>query len=160
MEKRSGKFYYKNERETMELLGMKQVPGSGSGWVAKEDGENDHVLCQLKSTDAGSIRISKQDIDKLIINSMIERKVPVFAIQFLQSNEVFLLCRPLDLPEMAEFIKTGVSDRKNEQLVELDISNIAAKRRKKPEVKSSEAAREKFRAENSKRWKKKERSAT
>lgn len=33
--KRSGKFYYRNERETLEALGFKQVPGSGNGWVAK-----------------------------------------------------------------------------------------------------------------------------
>ena len=55
--KRSGKFYYRNERETMEMLGMRQVPGSGNGWVAKEDGENEHLLCQLKSTDGNSIGI-------------------------------------------------------------------------------------------------------
>lgn len=158
--KRSGRFYYKNERDTMELLGMKQVPGSGNGWVAKEDGENEHVLCQLKSTDASSIRIHKIDIDKLLLNAAVDRKVPVFAIQFLQSDEVYLLCRPLDLPEIAEYIETGVAQRGQEQLVELNPSGKRGKPRQKPSIKSSESARERFRSENSKKWKKEGRSAT
>lgn len=33
MPKRSGKFYYKNEKKTLEALGFEQVPGSGNGWV-------------------------------------------------------------------------------------------------------------------------------
>ena len=42
--RRSGRDWFKNEKEVMELLGLKQVPGSGSSWVAREDGENDDVL--------------------------------------------------------------------------------------------------------------------
>ena len=111
MPKRSGKFYYKNEREVMESLGLKQVPGSGNGWVSKEDGENDFILCQLKSTDANSIRVQKLDIDKLVDHSITAHKLPLFAIQFLKSNEVWLMARPEDFTEISKYINTGVCEK-------------------------------------------------
>ena len=155
--RRSGKFYYRNERETMEMLGMRQVPGSGNGWVAKEDGENEHLLCQLKSTDGNSIGVKKIDIDKLLLNAETEHKLPVFAVQFLKSGEVYLLVRPIDIEEVAEYLDTGVVKRSDEDdIVEVN----EAKAEKKPVVRSSESARERFKAENSRRFKKKERSAT
>ena len=52
--KRSGKFWYRNEKKTLEALGFKQIPGSGNGFAAKEDGENELALVQLKSTDSSS----------------------------------------------------------------------------------------------------------
>lgn len=104
---RPGKFWHKNEREVMELLGLRQVPGSGNGWVAKEDGESEHVLCQLKSTEASSIRVQKQDIDKLEYHAMVSKKLPVFAIQFVRSGQVYLLVKPLDLVDAARYIKSG-----------------------------------------------------
>lgn len=33
MPKRNGKFYYKNEKQTLETFGFTQVPGSGNGWI-------------------------------------------------------------------------------------------------------------------------------
>lgn len=155
--KRSRKFYYRNERETMEMLGMRQVPGSGNGWVAKEDGENEHLLCQLKSTDGNSIGIKKIDIDKLLLNAETEHKLPVFAVQFLKSGEVYLLVRPIDIEEVAEYLNTGVVKRSEEDDI-VEVKKIRAK--KKPVVKSSESARERFKAENNRKYKKKERSAT
>lgn len=155
--KRSGKFYYRNERETMEMLGMRQVLGSGNGWVAKEDGENEHLLCQLKSTDGNSIGIKKIDIDKLLLNAETEHKLPVFAVQFLKSGEVYLLVRPIDIEEVAEYLNTGVVKRSEEDDI-VEVKKIRAK--KKPVVKSSESARERFKAENNRKYKKKERSAT
>lgn len=104
---RSGRFWHRNEREVMELLGLRQVPGSGNGWVAKEDGESEHVLCQLKSTDASSIRVQKQDIDKLEYHAIVSKKLPVFAIQFVQSRQVYLLVKPLDLVDVAKHVKSG-----------------------------------------------------
>lgn len=155
--RRSGKFYYRNERETMEMLGMRQVPGSGNGWVAKEDGENERLLCQLKSTDGNSIGVKKIDIDKLLLNAETEHKLPVFAVQFLKSGEVYLLVRPIDIEEVAEYLDTGVVKRSEED----DIVEVKkAKAKKKPVVRSSESARERFKAENNRKFKKKERSAT
>nr|DAZ27133.1 MAG TPA: hypothetical protein [Caudoviricetes sp.] len=155
--KRSGKFYYRNERETMEMLGMRQVPGSGNGWVAKEDGENEHLLCQLKSTDGNSIGVKKIDIDKLLLNAETEHKLPVFAVQFLKSGEVYLLVRPIDIEEVAEYIDTGVVKRSDEDDI-VEVKEVKVK--KKPVVRSSKSAREQFKAENDRKFKKKEISAT
>lgn len=158
MPKRKGKFYYQNEAEVMGMLGMKQVPGSGNGWVSKEDGENDYVLCQLKSTDASSISVKKLDIDKLILHALTSRKVPVFAVQFLTSDEVFLLVRPLDLPDVAEYLTTGKCISPSAA----DIVNLGdgPKPHAATKVKSSASARERFNQERERRYKKKERKAT
>ena len=62
MAKRSTKFYRKNEEEVMRSLGLTPTKNSGAGWIEKEDGQNEHVICQLKSTDAQSIRVIQKDI--------------------------------------------------------------------------------------------------
>ena len=41
---RKQKFWFKNEKRVMKRLGFEPVPGSGSGWVNKEDGENENLL--------------------------------------------------------------------------------------------------------------------
>lgn len=105
--KRTGKEYRKIEKDAMEMLGLRPTKNSGSGWVEKEDGENDHILCQLKSTDAGSIRVSKQDLDTLQYNATVSHKLPVFAIQFLQSNEIYLIVKPELLGNIESYLKTG-----------------------------------------------------
>lgn len=103
--KRSGKFYRKNEREVMKSLGFEPTPNSGSGWICKEDGQNEDAICQLKSTDAKSIRIDQKDIEALEYNALVSHKIPVFAIQFLNTNEIFLLIRPEHLGEVSKIIK-------------------------------------------------------
>ena len=107
MMKRSGKFYRKNEAEVMKALGLKPTKNSGSGWVEKEDGQSEDVICQLKSTDAQSIKVNKKDLDVLSYNAAVAHKLPVFAIQFLQSNEVYLLIKPEMLCEAAKYIEPG-----------------------------------------------------
>lgn len=142
---RSGRFYYKNEAEVMESLGMKQVPGSGNGWVAKEDGENEHVLCQLKSTDANSISVHKLDLDKLQVHAFTDKKIPVFAIQFLKSNEIYLLVRPEELQEVAEYIDTGIYSCEDTSGLRglLDASDDGMETLRNV-VKSSSSSREKY----------------
>lgn len=158
--KRSGKFYRKNEAEVMESLGLKPTKNSGSGWVEKEDGQSDDVICQLKSTDAESIRIHKKDLDVLSYNAAVAHKLPVFAIQFLQSNEVYLLVKPDMLCEAAQYIETGEYTNAN-AFVGVDLSEhedmVATPRRT---IKSSSKAREQFQRENERKFKKEKRSAT
>lgn len=108
--KRSGKWYRRNERDVMEMLGMEPTPNSGSGWVVKEDGQNDHVVCQLKSTDANSIRINKKDIDTLEHNAAVEHKVPVFAIQFINAGQVYLVIKPSAIGDVQRYLKTGKNE--------------------------------------------------
>ena len=136
------------------------MPGSGNGWVAKEDGENDNVLCQLKSTDSMSYRVGLKDINELLHNASVTHKVPVFAVQFLQTDDLFLLVRPLDVPELAKYIETGVNER-DESLDIIDVdSSRDSVQKSKSVIRSSKSARDRFNKKNENRWKKKERSAT
>lgn len=114
---RSGKFYRKNEKEVMESLGLIPTPGSGCGEVWKEDGQNDYVICQLKSTDANSIRVQQKDIRTLENNAAVSHKIPVFAVQFLNTNEVWLMVKPEDLPDVSEYINTGKTSKPTLPLV-------------------------------------------
>lgn len=158
MAKRSGRFYYKNERETMERLGLRQVPGSGNGWVSKEDGENDNVLCQLKSTDGTTYRVDIRDVNALLHNANVTHKIPVFAVQFLQTDDLFLLVRPIDVPELSKYIETGVNEREGWSTV-VDECGPQKPSGALPVVRSSKAARDRFNTQNRKRFEKKERSA-
>lgn len=157
--RRSGKSWYRNERETMAQIGLYQVLGSGNGWVAKEDGENENVLCQLKSTDGASISVRKMDVDKLILNAEVERKIPVFAIQFLSSGDLYLLVRPLDLPEVARYLETGVNEREGRSETISDDSEEDWYDDAAPVLESSQRARERFSEQNRRKYEKKERSA-
>lgn len=143
----------------MKSLGLKPTKNSGSGWVEKEDGISDAVICQLKSTDKESIKLNKRDIDVLNYNAGVCHKMPVFAVQFLQSNEVYLLVKPDMLTDIAKYIETGTYTSQNDFL-DLDVSDVeetAVKTKRK--IKSSSSARIKFNEENEKKFKKERRSA-
>ena len=60
--KRTTKFYRDNEADVMSALGFVPTSNSGAGWIEKEDGQNDYLIAQLKSTDAMSISIHQKDI--------------------------------------------------------------------------------------------------
>lgn len=159
MMKRSGKFYRRNEEEVMLALGLKPTKNSGSGWVEKEDGQSDEVICQLKSTDKESIRLNKYDIDTLNYNAAVSHKLPVFAVQFLSSNETYLLVKPEQLREVAKYIETGERETKNDfiglDLSECDDLYVAPV----VKVKSSSTARENYNKEIKSKFKKKGKSA-
>lgn len=157
--KRSGKFYRKNEAEVMKTLGLKPTKNSGSGWVEKEDGQSENVICQLKSTDANSIKVNKRDLDVLSYNAAVAHKLPVFAIQFLQSSEVYLIIKPEMLCEAAKYIETGEYESTNE-FVGIDLSECEEVTVKpKRVIKSSSNARENFHKENERKFKKEKKSA-
>lgn len=158
--KRSGKFYRKNEVDVMHSLGLEPTPNSGSGWLIKEDGQSEYVICQLKSTDANSIKVNKKDLDVLSYNAAVAHKLPVFAIQFLQSSEVYLIVKPEMLCEAAKYIETGEYESTNE-FVGIDLSEHETMTSKiKKVIKSSSNARERFNKENERKFKKEKKSAT
>jgi hypothetical protein len=136
MPKRSGKFYNKNEKEIMIKLGLKPTIASGSGWVQKEDGENDHVLCQLKSTEKNSATFHLQDFYTLEKNSQVAKKLPLFVLDFIHTGEQFLLVRPSDIVEVVKYIETGDCTI-NEPIV----THKETKTIKKPKVKSDPDAK-------------------
>lgn len=127
MNKRSTKWYRKNEAEVMERLGFKPTRNSGAGWVEKEDGQSEQCICQLKSTDKQSISVKQNDLHILEQNAAISHKLPVFAIQFINTNEVWVMIKPEDLKtiqslvkgeDISEQLKFGVD------LVDLGVDNV------------------------------------
>lgn len=148
--KRSGKFYFKNEKEVMKSLGLKQTKGSGNQWLEKEDGQNDYLICQLKSTDAESIRVKQKDIRILEYNADVAHKIPIFAIQFLNTGEVWLMAKPEDFTEVAEYLNTGKTEVKKQVLVDLH----EKPKKKINKIKSSADAREEFKKEQNKKYEK------
>lgn len=158
MMKRSGKWYRKNEADVMRQLGLEPTKNSGSGWIEKEDGQSEALICQLKSTDASSIRVVKQDLDTLQHNAHVSHKLPVFAIQFLQSNEVYVVLKPEVLEEVAQYLQTGVVERHETEFDEV-IEHAPAPSPKKT-IRSSSSAREAFAEEHQAKYRKKGRSAT
>lgn len=159
--RRSGKFYRTNEAEVMAQLGLRPTKGSGSGWIEKEDGQSEHIICQLKSTDAQSIKVAKQDLDTLQYNAAVSHKLPVFAIQYLSSNEVYLVLRPEVLSDVARYLETGEAPQRDSLSVELaeiarceDVVTTPVTK-----VKSSQSAREAFRMEHQSKYAKRRKSA-
>lgn len=157
--KRSTKFYRKNEEEVMESLGLKPTKNSGSGWIEKEDGQSDDIICQLKSTDAQSIKVNQKDIRILEYNASVVHKIPVFAIQFLNENEVWLMMKPEDVCDVASALN-GELKRNVDDLFNVENeSPYEPPRIVKKAIKSSANAREKFHEEKNKKYDK-TRSAT
>lgn len=153
--KRSGKFYRKNEAEVMKSLGLKPTKNSGSGWIEKEDGQNEDVICQLKSTDASSIKVSKNDLDILNYNASVTHKIPVFAIQFINSSEVYLVLKPEVLSEVVKYIETGEHIKTSKEFIDVNLNDYEEVQTKcKRTIKSSSNAREMFHNERDKKFRK------
>lgn len=150
MNKRSTKFYRKNEEEVMKAIGLKPTKNSGAGWIEKEDGQNDYLICQLKSTDARSIGVKQEDLHTLEYNACVSHKVPVFAIQFLNSGEVWLMAKPQDFVEVAKYIETGKCEVNEDVLTVGETIHREVARK----IRSSEKARQLFHDEQSKKYKK------
>lgn len=165
--KRSGKFYRKNEAEVMRSLGLEPTPNSGSGWIIKEDGQSEDVICQLKSTDAMSIKINLKDIETLEYNALVAHKLPVFAIQFLCNNQTYLLVKPEDLQDVSGLIVGNKPDNSRYETLGIENTGLGGPSngvKEKPKgnrkiIKSSKSSRESFNREHEKKFQKKSKSA-
>ncbi len=152
MPKRSGKFYSKNEKQTLKALGLTPAPASGAGWVVKEDGENETLMVQLKSTDALSYRISRLDMKKLEYHAEVSNKVPVFLVQFLKENRLYAIVDVNSINDLFYGLK-GI--KPNEPIVKANKSNsIKNTYINKPMIKTNKSSRDKFFLEQEKRFKK------
>lgn len=103
--KRGSKFWFKNEKELMRSLGLNPTPGSGNR-IIKEDGQNEYLIAQLKSTEGSSITIKLQDVNSLIYNSTVTHKLPLFINQFID-GPILVSMRLQDIPEVAKYLSTG-----------------------------------------------------
>ena len=150
--KRSGKWYSKNEQDVMRSLGLEPTPNSGSGWVVKEDGQNESIICQLKSTDKESISVKKLDLDKLVINAAVTHKVPVFAIQFISSGDVYLMVKPEDVTDLADHMSGIIPERRGGPLDLSDEKDVEITIQPKRIISGASRSRDRFHAEQAKRW--------
>lgn len=143
---RSAKWYFQNEKEVMEELGFTVTKGSGNTWIDKEDGHNDYVLAQLKSTDKESYKLNLLDLEKLEYNATVSRKLPMFIIQFLQNDDRYALVKIEDIPKIAEYIKTGETEVHHSDVLEGLHSVLENKPKVKPikKIKSNKSARDAF----------------
>ena len=165
--KRSGKFYRKNEAEVMRSLGLEPTPNSGSGWIVKEDGQSEDVICQLKSTDAMSMKINLKDIETLEYNALVAHKLPVFAIQFLCNNQTYLLVKPEDLQDVSGLIVGNKPDNSRYETLGIENTGLGGPSngvKEKPKgnrkiIKSSKSSRESFNREHENKFQKKSKSA-
>lgn len=97
MNKRNTKYYRKNEAEIMKRLGFKQTRNSGAGWIEKADGQSEHCICELKSTDKESFSIKQEYLRMLEYHASVAHKLPVFAFQFLSTDEVWVAIKESDI---------------------------------------------------------------
>lgn len=150
MRKRSGKFYSRNEKQTLKALGLVPAPMSGAGWVVKEDGENEATMVQLKSTDSSSYRLDMLDMKKLEYHAEVSNKVPIFLVQFLKQDKIYAIVEVGELREAAKALETGIVP---ERIVFKEEEIEKQNQRKK--VKASASAREQFFKERSEKFGKK-----
>lgn len=108
MTKRTTKWYRKNEAEVMRRLGFKPTRNSGATWIDKGDGQNEHCICELKSTDNASYRLEQTILHTLEANAIEAHKLPVFALQFINVDEVWLAVKETDIGAFKQLIKASV----------------------------------------------------
>lgn len=115
MNKRSTKWYRKNEAEVMHRLGLKPTRNSGAGWIEKCDGENRHFLCELKSTDHESFSIKQSVLHVLEHHALEAHKIPLFAFQFINRDEVWVAIKEEDIQAYRELIERDVLNKLEEE---------------------------------------------
>lgn len=115
MQKRSTKWYRKNEAEVMHRLGLKPTRNSGAGWIEKCDGENEHFLCELKSTDHESFSIKQSVLHVLEHHALEAHKIPLFAFQFINRDEVWVAIKEEDIQAYRELIERDVLNKLEEE---------------------------------------------
>lgn len=108
MTKRTTKWYRKNEAEVMHRLGFKPTRNSGATWIDKGDGQNEHCICELKSTDNASYRLEQTTLHTLEANAIEAHKLPVFALQFLNVDEIWLAVKETDIEAFKQLVRASV----------------------------------------------------
>lgn len=115
MTKRSTKFYRKNESEVMKRIGFKPTRNSGATWIEKCDGQSGHCICELKSTDNSSFTVKQEYLHTLEAHAIETHKLPVFAFQFLNTDEVWLSIKESDIEAFKGLIRQSVLEELQEE---------------------------------------------
>ena len=128
MNKRSTKCYRKNEAEVMKRIGFKPTRNSGATWIEKCDGQSDHCICELKSTDNSSFTVKQEYLHTLESHAIEAHKLPVFAFQFLNTDEVWLSIKESDIEAFKDLVRQSVLEELKE---ESKLSPLLEKKNKK-----------------------------
>lgn len=115
MNKRSTKFYRKNESEIMERLSFQPTRNSGATWIDKCDGQSDHFICELKSTDHSSFTVKQEYLHTLEAHAIEAHKIPVFAFNFLNTSEVWLSIKESDIEAFKDLVRQSVLEELKEE---------------------------------------------
>ena len=83
------------------------------------------------------------DIEKLEYHASTAHKVPIFVVQFLESNDIFILSRPMDIPIIAKHIECGVCEKPASQLI-IDSTPETSPDSQKKTIQSGGKKRDKF----------------
>lgn len=116
MNKRSTKWYRKNEAEVMRRLGFKPTRNSGATWIEKCDGQSDHCICELKSTDNSSFTVKQEYLHTLESHAIEAHKLPVFAFQFLNTDEVWLSIKESDIEAFKDLVRQSMLEELKESV--------------------------------------------
>lgn len=117
MNKRTTKWYRKNEEEVIKRLGLKPTRNSGATWIEKADGQNDNYICELKSTDKESFSIKQSVLHRLEAQAIEAHKLPLFAFQFINTDEVWVAVKESDI----EAIRSLVQGKEKQNFFDFDI---------------------------------------
>lgn len=99
----------------MQSLGLHPTALSGAGWLAKEDGESSKVIAQLKSTEGKSISVKRQDVNDLVKNARIARKLPIFVLSFVGEDQPWVMVRADKLRKVVKALGEAKDSRKAEE---------------------------------------------
>lgn len=71
----------RQEKRIAKATGGKRQPGSGSGWLHKQDVKDERFLREMKQTSGKSISIKREDWDQLRANALSTGRTPLIHIQ-------------------------------------------------------------------------------
>jgi len=77
----------------------------------------------LKSTDKESFSIKREYLQTLEYNALVARKLPVFAFQFIQADEVWVAIKESDIEAFKELAQGQEIQKENETIFENNIDN-------------------------------------
>ena len=100
----------------MKRLGFKPTRNSGATWIEKCDGQSDHCICELKSTDNSSFTVKQEYLHTLEAHAIEAHKLPVFAFQFLNTDEVWLSVKESDIEAFKDIIKQSMLEELKESI--------------------------------------------
>lgn len=95
------------------VLKLRRSKGSGSGWLEKEDGEDDGIIAQLKSTDGKALAVKRQDVIDLMYHAVVSHKLPVFVLDFVP-DMLLVAMRPTDVVKIAKQVEGRWDDNGND----------------------------------------------